>query len=346
MLAVWARDHEPGWSSMSKSEKWVTRCEPTAPVTLFAKGCIKHRLKSVRRFAALAAKDADENMEHVHQLRVCVRRANAAIKLFSPLLAHKKARKTKKLLRALRQAAGPARELDVLAERLAKVDAGFFTGNIADLRRLIAARRADAQRPIKRIHKKSQHNGFARVAKKLVKGVKWRGADGEPDFRSFARTTFEPIMHRFFAAGQANLHDIDALHRLRIEGKTVRYAMELLSPALDESFCKELRSVFAQTQDRLGAINDHASAIRFYRSFRKEDDARECTTVIKQMIDLETTELESSRLAFLDWWSSERISDLHRLFNESWLPARDRNSDSSENVGDSPSEDTSHWSVG
>jgi CHAD domain-containing protein len=52
---------------------------------------------------------------------------------------------------------------------------------------------------------------------------------------------------------------------MRICGKRVRYAMELLAGALDHSFRRELYPTFAEVQEKLGTINDHATAIARYR---------------------------------------------------------------------------------
>ena len=61
--------------------------------------------------------------------------------------------------------------------------------------------------------------------------------------------------------GAADLSDVANLHQMRISGKRVRYAMELLAGAFDDSFRTELYPIYAEVQELLGTINDHATAI-------------------------------------------------------------------------------------
>lgn len=309
---------------MSKPTKWAKHSEPTTPITIVAQESLEYRLSSVWRYAPLAAKRADEDVEYVHQLRVCVRRANAAIELYAPLLAGKTRRKLRKQLRALRRAAGPARDLDVLADRLSRIDSATSAKGLESFRDLVAVQRKRSQKPLKRSYRKAKRRNFVENAKKLVRSVKWRRIEPEPDFETFARMTFQPIIDRFFAAGQGDLRDIDALHQMRIEGKTVRYAMELLSPAFEEPFREQIYPIFAKVQDKLGSINDHASAISFYRDLLDSAGLDQSRAIIEQMLDLEVTELQSSRLAFLKWWTPARIARMQSQFDAVLQPASHR----------------------
>src|SRR5206468_5052202 len=67
----------------------------------------------VRICLPLAVHDADRDVEDVHRLRVATRRAGAALKIFQPCLPDKVFRRVRKQLRALRRAAGEARDWDV-----------------------------------------------------------------------------------------------------------------------------------------------------------------------------------------------------------------------------------------
>lgn len=309
---------------MSKSKKWAKHGEPETPVTIVARHTLAYRLKSVRRLAPLAAKQAAEDIEHVHRLRVGIRRASAALNLYAPLLSPKRTRKVKRQLRDLRRAAGPARDLDVLDERLRRTEAavaanavvsnGRSVKGLAGLRDLISTKRKKAQKRLKRACGEAKKTWCAKNGEKLVCSVKWKATGMEPDFRTFAESTFRQILGNFFAAGRADLDDVEALHQLRIEGKSVRYAMELLSPAFAGSFRKELYPIFARVQDMLGTINDHASAITFYRGLLESIDLKTPSALIESMIEIEITELESSRLEFLDWWTPERIEEMKEQF--------------------------------
>lgn len=299
---------------MTKAKKSAPQFESTVPVTIAAKASLEDRLKAVWQRAPKAAKKATEDVENVHQLRVSVRRASAAMELYAPLLPTKRTRVLKKQLRALRKAAGPARDLDILKERVEKHSAESTEPAFAALLEFVRARRAAAQRPVKRAYVKAKRQDFRSNAKSLAKSAKWRGDGAEPDFGTFARAQFEPMTDRFFAAARVDMSDIEALHQLRIEGKTVRYAIDLLSSAFGGKFAKRNSTVFAKLQNKLGDINDHASAVDFYEGLLKAKGIRGCKPAIREMIEFEKTQLESSREDFSKWWSIERVSEMQQQF--------------------------------
>ncbi|MCM2372939.1 CHAD domain-containing protein [Aporhodopirellula aestuarii] len=310
--------------SKSKNPLKPSASNPTdsadSPVSLVAKESIQQRLKSAWACAPKAAKRADKNVEHVHQLRVGVRRANAALELYAPLLPRKTTISVEKQLRSLRKAAGPARDLDILQQRLLRCDADQREPGVDDLLAFIQSRRIKAQRLVKRAYVHAKQDEFDKTICKLVKGVKWRGKGKEPNFDRFAHDRFEPMVARFFAAGESDLSDIEALHELRIEGKTVRYAMGLLTPAFGKTLQKQT-SVFVKLQNKLGLINDHASAIDFYRKLLSGKDSKGCKKTINQMIQWEVAALESSRTKFMKWWTPERIAEMRQQFATFLIPS-------------------------
>src|SRR4051794_41529286 len=103
---------------MAASGKWVEGIGPETPVEEAARKSLEPRLAAVARCLPLAAHLAEHDVEHVHRLRVATRRACAALKLYRELLPGKEARWLKRRLRKVRKAAGDARDLDVLSQRL------------------------------------------------------------------------------------------------------------------------------------------------------------------------------------------------------------------------------------
>ncbi|MFG0288284.1 MAG: CHAD domain-containing protein [Rhodopirellula sp. JB044] len=299
---------------MSKAKKFSVTYESSSPVTAAAKESLKQRLKAAWRYAPKAAKRANEDIEYVHQLRVSVRRANAAIELYASLLSRKQRRLVNKQLRALRKAAGQARDLDILQLRLLKLDPQSSSKEFGALLDFVKSQRKRAQREIKRGYAKAKQQNFQANAKRLLKSVKWRGEGEQPDFGTFARTAFEPMVERFFAAAAVDMSDIEMLHQLRIEGKNIRYAIDLLSPAFCGKFTKQNTATFVVLQDKLGTINDHASAIAFYQGLLKTKGARDCKSAIKEMIEFEKKELEATRADFASWWSDQRVAEMRKQF--------------------------------
>ena len=98
--------------------KWVEGLTPEMPVVDAARAVLAARFELVREYLPLAATKPYEDSEHVHQLRVGTRRAGAALKAFASCLPKKRLAAAKRQLRAIRRAAGGARDWDVFIEGL------------------------------------------------------------------------------------------------------------------------------------------------------------------------------------------------------------------------------------
>src|SRR5688572_28787502 len=99
-------------------EKWVEGVSPDDRTCDVAVRSLRGRLRAVLHYLPLAADKAQEDVEHVHQLRVWTRRATAALVLYQELLPRRRFAWMKKQLRRVRQAANEARDCDVLLARL------------------------------------------------------------------------------------------------------------------------------------------------------------------------------------------------------------------------------------
>src|SRR3954452_4423557 len=97
-------------------DKWISDLHGGMPVYAAARRVLEGRLGVVRDRLPWAVHHADEDDEHVHQLRVGTRRAGAALRIFADCLAPKLYRRTRRILRAIRQSAGAARDWDVFLE--------------------------------------------------------------------------------------------------------------------------------------------------------------------------------------------------------------------------------------
>ncbi len=251
------------------SEKWVVVGAPAGAVADVAVETLGGRLAAVGFHLPLAAERADEDSEHVHQLRVWARRAGAALELYAELLPRRRYRWMKKQLKRVRRAANDARDCDVLLERLAKKE------NDHDRRRWqeeAQAKRARAQKAIVAVHDRLAHERFARRIDKLLARVGARQRDQElPCFRDWAHQRLRPLVKRFFRAVPADRADDKALHQLRIRGKELRYAIELVAPAFPGALRADLYPALEALQDRLGAINDLVTARDHLRQQMEEE---------------------------------------------------------------------------
>src|SRR5208283_3825369 len=136
------------------NSKWIAGVSPNQLVCEVAGLTLAARLKAVSQIPPLAAEKSDEDIEHVHQLRISVRRAAQAIRVFAELIGKAEADALREQLRRIRFAADEARNWDVLCER-------FANGHDvpAQIIEQAKARRREAQVPIKAIYHEAESKG-------------------------------------------------------------------------------------------------------------------------------------------------------------------------------------------
>jgi CHAD domain-containing protein len=301
----------------SATEKWVTGTSPGEPVSTVAARTLQGRLGAVLHYLPLAAEKADEDLEYVHQLRVWVRRASAALSLYQDLLPRRRSCWMRKQLKRVRRAANNARDCDVLLERLKKKPRDRQTEHWLQT---VRAERARAQKAIVAVHERLGRDGlFARRIDKLVQRVRDRG-DGKasatpPAFEDWAREHLGQVVERFFRDIPADSSDETALHQLRIHGKELRYTLELLAGAFPKRLQTELYPVIEEMQDRLGEINDLATAkARLQHQIETTGDRSEVASW-RRLLANEQRQLDHARQAFWDWWAPGTLHDLRAGFD-------------------------------
>ncbi len=231
-----------------KHGKWFPDLTPAMPAADAARTVLAARLRAVRRCFARAT-SGEAVAEDIHQLRVATRRAAAAVKMFGPLLAKKPARRARRVLRAVRQAAGGPRDFDVFGDRLARTattPAGYALAGYA------AGRRAAA--------------GVDLIAAGLACGKKLtRVCDRTPTtidrdtsdtLATLALAALTSLFARLSAAAADPPTAPAELHAVRIIGKSVRYAMELFAACFDPPFRAELYAALGRLQEILGTLQD------------------------------------------------------------------------------------------
>lgn len=299
---------------------WLVMDAGSAPVGRVAARTIRARLDTV--WAELTAAVADPgDMESVHRLRVATRRTLAAFDAFADLLPEKRMAWFARRLREVRQVAGNARDLDVLTGRLA---AGADAA--ADVRRKAAAARSrlvamlawqrDVSRePIRDVHERLVAAGWEeRVADLLARiptGVR------QPSFAEYARDRFGPLADRFFAKADRKLHDDDDVHRLRIAGKKLRYALEIFAPVFPQRDRARCQDALEKLQKTLGEFTDHAAAADRFRRLSREGRTGLERDALDDLWRRESKQAAEARRSFVKWWNTARRRQLRRTIERS-----------------------------
>jgi CHAD domain-containing protein len=302
---------------MSRKRKWIAVDSPHEPVTRVACRALENRLMSVWNYLPRAAKCSDEDPEYVHQLRVSSRRAVAAVEMFDPYLPQRRTAWFKKQLKKVRQAAGEARDFDVLSVRLAKTLKDDASAPARHLLNWIAKCRRDAQPAIRTIYKRLRDRDYKRrVAKLLDKTRVSNGeARSEPDFSQVARDAMRQMVDAFFAASHANLADTAKLHLFRISGKQLRYAMEIFAGAFPSSFVEQLYPQVAELQEKLGEINDHVSALAHFQEWLPKFDGDDEQALLSRLAEAEAKTRDDRLTAFFQFWTADRNERLRYQFS-------------------------------
>jgi CHAD domain-containing protein len=251
----------------------------------------------------------------VHRLRVSTRRAGAALKLYRDWLPTKRVRWIKKRLKKIRRAAGEARDLDVLAERIAR----DYGERAAAVEPLVAQERDSVQADIVRITERSRRDDrLVRKTARLIKSVRppedFQIAAETPTFREWGAQQLDHVAGQFLDAAPEATADMAALHQFRIRAKSLRYAMELLAGAFGPELRAEHYPVVEELQERLGRINDHVAARDRFRKWAADEKYAAQKSVLCDLAEDELALLADELREFRQWWTPSMAEQLsHKL---------------------------------
>ncbi len=295
--------------------KWITGLQADTPPDDAARRVLTVRLELVRDSLPSALHQAEQDPEHIHQLRVATRRARAALDIFADCLPQKVHKRARRELRDLRRAAGEARDWDVflmaLAERQRKPPPRHRPGldlltGYALSRRLLAQEHllaAGGEQPF----------AFDRLLADTVAAVH-RPHDSGAAVRLIdrARPALGGLLKELDAAAGRDLHDYAHLHEVRILGKRLRYAMEVFAECFEPAFKEELYPAVEEMQDILGRANDsHVAAGRLtdLRDWAKAllgGQAKRVLPGIDALRRSHEERLPKERENFEQWWANWR----------------------------------------
>ena len=280
------------------------------PVSQLARRTIDRRLRRVTRLLPLAAKEAERDVEYVHDLRVAVRKASAALRIFAPCLPPSSRKELARSLRRIRRAAGPARDLDVIGQRLSRL-AGTWgaTPQLEAALDRIGRERRRAQKPLLKAHGRARRQGLKSLFRRASKRIGWYGEGPEPEIGVWVDDALRPVLDRFFARASADLTDTAALHAMRIAEKRVRYSLEVVGEVDGASF-RRVAPLLRELQDRLGEINDHDAARGLMLRWRGRSKDAELREVFGQLASFERWSGSYAHDQFLAWWDDDRRTDL------------------------------------
>jgi CHAD domain-containing protein len=221
----------------------VTAITPATDVAAGRRAVLREALDQI--LANVPGTLAGQDPEYLHQLRVGMRRLRAALYLFDTTLREDEVRSLKRMLRAVTEVAGPARDWDVFMRRLP-----------VGLRPAAERRRRAAYIQLRRVLRAPQL---------------WLPPRGLSTARlplpSFARTVLERADRKVFEKGaRLNWSKAGKRHALRVRLRRLRYACEFLRGGFPDSDAEPLIRSLRHLQDVLGDLNDLEVARRLRES--------------------------------------------------------------------------------
>jgi CHAD domain-containing protein len=300
---------------MAGSNPWVVTDPGTRPAACVAADLLRRRLRFVWKDLRAACRK-EHDSKRLHQLRVATRRTIAALEACGDLVPEKKRRWFSKRLGRIRRAAGETRDLDVLLARLANqpapaAAAGMDPGQWPWLLGKLWRHRERSRRPLQKLLAKLSAASWPRRVDRLCRRA-LASATGE-SFADFASRSLAPILEQFCVRADRRCVGTQAMHQLRIEGKRLRYAVEVLGVALPQTARTAGLAALEEMQESLGAFVDHAAAADRFRRLAREaagSDRRLLASLAQQ----EERLAETARTAFSRWWTVARRQRLIRSF--------------------------------
>ncbi|MDZ4820459.1 MAG: CHAD domain-containing protein [Planctomycetota bacterium] len=295
---------------MTRKSKWIEIDSPDEPAVAVASRTLGTRLRLIWSYLKLIRKSSGEQVERVHQLRVSTRRAIAAVDSFAAVLPPKPVQWFAKQLKSIRKSANDARDLDVMMQKVREWPDNQCRTAKAELLKQLNDQRHVAQRPMDKIHHRLKKKHFNRHIRKLIghSSNTW-SATSHITFGELAATRLHALLTQFGESGRADLHSIDMLHRFRVHGKQLRYAMEVFAGTYTAEFRSELYPVLVDIQQRLGDINDAAGATAYFQQMQANLVDSEQKLLLQQMHYEEQKNLTRLHQEFLIWWNDDRRCD-------------------------------------
>ena len=249
-----------GRAPQDYSSKFNVTLQEDMDALTAAKTIYRDLLHTMRRNEQGILDDLDS--EFLHDFRVAIRRTRSGLAMIKNVLDPEITARFKEEFRYLGQVTGPVRDLDVyllmeeeykakLPDHLQEGLRSFFDD--------LAGQRQEEQEKLIQALQSSRYKSIIKDWKKyLRRKEKAETAEDAPTIGRMAKKIIRKRFQRVLRDGRA----IDAgspdesLHRLRIQGKKLRYCLEFFSSLYPTEEMKRLIKQLKKLQNNLGLFND------------------------------------------------------------------------------------------
>ena len=284
----------------------AARADATSPQ--LARQVVKQRVRAAVYYWERVAKRDKPRVEDVHQLRVWSRRSMAAIELFLPFFHAKPASELLGILDKARKRAGKARDCDVLLAKLDKRTRAALAEHLETLK----TGRAEAAEKLQHAYRKKVRSGkvadcLAELQKDsaAAKGTAKSNGHVPPQllFGEFFRQQFAVAAADFLQQLRPAKATLRRIHDLRIDGKHVRYALEIGMPSLPKQQGKLLYAALESLQEQLGEICDDLAFAEQFRKLAADLKEKQQVRLLKEATRHDQ-QAHAGLVKFSRWWKS------------------------------------------
>jgi CHAD domain-containing protein len=151
---------------------------------------------------------------------------------------------------------------------------------------------------------------FGKFAKHVVASVSRQARRNKSQtLTDLAREALLPLVHALTKSAQRDLTDADNLHQVRIAGKRLRYAMEILAPAFGPAFREKLYPAVQEMQDILGEANDSRFAMARIEELRGQLEknatpGKRNRAALAELVSYHQARWDRERQRFNRWWQA------------------------------------------
>jgi CHAD domain-containing protein len=212
---------------------------------------------------------ADLDVEFLHDLRVATRRSRAAVAQIKGVLPQEPATRLSNEFKWLAAVTGPCRDLDVFLLECEgfRQQLGDLAGELDPLQRHLESRRRREHRHVCSALRSARCREFVDTWTELVTTSANDGVDHPEADRPIGELAGKRILKAYKRAVKRGLNlagdpPAQALHKLRIDAKKLRYLLEFFESLYGKKAIARLVKELKQLQDILGGHNDMAVQLR------------------------------------------------------------------------------------
>lgn len=288
---------------------WLNDLPADTPLSEAARQVLSVRLESVGRCLRRAVHDSGEAPSSIHKLRVAARRAGAALDIFARCVPAKVRTPLHKLFRKIRRSTSDLRDCDVCLVMLMTSLGRLPVLQSAGICFHVGYTWKERTQSQERWGKKSSEFAplFDDLARRAIRAIEKPGHG----FGTLDDLVPAALFHARDELARKVAHGIDdekQLHRVRIAGKRLRYAMEIFVACFEPPFREQLYPALEEAQEILGRANDSQMARvrlmllrdRFRALIPNEWDRFE--PGVQALLDYHEQRSREQRQHYQEWW--------------------------------------------